>query len=79
MYLFLLSLHEKSHISCGVLRYPFIFFNIFNSIGKWTLYSEPFFKVGTKKQLKPVVNFLGDGDIELARKRYNSFLVDMLS
>jgi hypothetical protein len=52
-------------------------YNSNDLIGKWTLYSEPFFKVGTKKQLKPVVNFLGDGDIELARKRYNSFLVDM--
>lgn len=42
--------------------------------GKWLLYSEPFFKVSNKEQLEPVSNFLGDGDLNLAKDSYNKFI-----
>jgi hypothetical protein len=47
-----------------------------NIKGKWKLYSEPFFKISTKSQVKSISKYFGDGDVDLARNKYNDFLVD---
>jgi hypothetical protein len=44
--------------------------------GKWKLYSEPFFKISTKSQVKSIAKYFGNGDVDLARIKYNEFIQD---
>ena len=48
-------------------------------ITDWCLYSEPFFKISTKSGLKYVVDNFGNGDIDVAREKYNTFLEELLN
>lgn len=43
----------------------------------WTLYSEPIIKVTQKADIDNVTKYLGDGDAELGRERYNIFISEL--
>jgi hypothetical protein len=46
-------------------------------IETWKLYSEPIIKIANKATLKNVVNLFGDGNIDMAKTKYNKFVNEL--
>lgn len=40
----------------------------------WYLYSEPAFKISTKRDIPNVVKLFGNGSLDLAKQKYNNFV-----
>jgi hypothetical protein len=43
----------------------------------WVLYSEPIIKVTRQRDIDNVTKYLGDGDVDLGRERYNLFISEL--
>jgi len=43
----------------------------------WTLYSEPIIKVAARDVERKLTRIFGDGDLQLAKEKYNSFLKEL--
>lgn len=46
---------------------------------EWKLYSEPILKICTNDNLRTITQIYGDGDINVARKKYNIFIVGLFN
>lgn len=47
--------------------------NHLNQIDSWVLYSEPIIKVAARAVERKLTKIFGDGDVHLAKQKYNSF------
>ena len=47
------------------------------NLNNWTLYSEPIIKVARLEDIKKVTKYFGNGDPELGKERYNSFIREL--
>jgi hypothetical protein len=50
-----------------------------NQLTNWTLYSEPIIKVAARDVERKLTKLYGDGNSELARQKYNSFLKELFT
>ena len=48
-------------------------------VSDWHLYSEPIVKVCTRKDLNIIERYYGEGDLELGRQKYNSFINELFT
>lgn len=50
-----------------------------DQLDNWVLYSEPIIKVASRGVAEKLTRIYGEGDLELARQKYNTFLKELFS